>query len=107
MVRPDDFHRPKNGDPNNRNIQRSKRQVAKAELNGCERDIGDQIDRKWHGNWPRKLLSRNAVKDISKRDQNDRVEELPDQADRCRLGRPIRFVKGIVPVSPRHFAAFV
>lgn len=106
VVGPDDFHRPEDGDPDNRDIDGGEREVSQAELDWREDDIGDQVDGKRDRYWPSDLLARGSIEDVSEREQNDRIEDLPDRANRRRLGRPSRFVEGVVPISPSHAEQF-
>ncbi len=102
MVRPDGFHSPKDGEPNDGNVERRQRQVAHAELDRRKGDVRDQVDGERNRDEPRDLLAGNTVEDIAKRDQDDRVKDLPNQTDRRWLRRPSRFVECVVPVSPGH-----
>lgn len=102
MVWPDGSHRPQNRAPNDRNIESSKREVAQTELNWREGNVGKQIDRERNRDRPWDLLTENAIENVAERDQDDRVEDLPNQSDRRWLGGPSRFIEGVVPVSPGH-----
>ena len=102
MVRPDGFHGPEDRDPDDGDVEGGEREVSQTELDRGEGDVGDQVDGEWDRDGPRDLLAGDSVKDVAERDQDDRVEELPDQTDRRRLGSPSRFIEGVVPVSPGH-----
>lgn len=43
---------------------------------------------------------------MTARDQDDRVEELADRANRRGFWRPGRFIEGVEPVSPSHVVQF-
>lgn len=103
VVRPDGFHGPEDRDPDDGDVESGEREVSQAELDWGERDVGDQVDGERDRDRPRDVFSGNAVEDVAERYQDDRIEELPDQTDRRRLGSPSRFIESVVPVSPGHW----
>ena len=106
MVRPDGLHGPEDRDPDDGDVEGGEGQVSQAELDRGERDVGEQIDGERDRDGPRNLSAGDSVEDVTERDQDDRVEDLPDQADRRRLRRPCRFIECVVPVSPGHVWKF-
>ena len=102
VVGPDGFHGPEDRDPHDRDVDGGEGQVPQSELDWRERDVGDQIDGKRDRHGPRDLLAGNSVEDVAERDQDDRIEDLPDQTDRRRRRRPRGFIESIVPVHPCH-----
>jgi len=106
VVRPDGLHGPEDRDPDNRDVEGGEREVPQAELNRGEGDVGDQVDGERDRDGPGDLLPRDSIEDIAEREQDDRVEDLPDQTDCRRLGSPSRFIECVVPVSPSHGRKF-
>ena len=81
VVFPDRDHHPDDRAPDDENVERGKKQAAQAELDGREGDIGCEIDRKGYGRLPRHFPANRLNEYESKRDQDNGVENLPDQAD--------------------------
>ncbi len=106
-MRPHDLHGPENGDPDDCDVEGGKWQITQAELYRREDKVSDQVDGERDRDSPRKLLMARAVKDIAKRDQDDRIKDLPNQSNRGWLGSPGRFVECVVPVSPSHVGKLV
>ncbi len=106
MVRPDGFHGPQDREPDDGDVDRGQRKVSQAELDRGEREVGDQVDGERDRDGPRDLLAGDSVEDVAERDQDDRVDDLPDRTDRRRLGSPSRFIESVVPVSPSHVWKF-
>ncbi len=93
---------PDDRSPYDKNICRGQRQVPHLKLNGREDQICQKVDRKRQGNDPCNFASARLHKNKSKRDDDDRIEDLPNQADGRRRWRPRRFPQAVVPLQPIH-----
>ena len=71
-----------------------------------EHQVSDEVDGEWNGHPPGHLASECLHENEPERHQDDRVENLPDQADGGRCGRPTGLRQTVVPVYPGHSSAF-
>ena len=78
VVFPYDKHHHGNCDQDDQSVRRGERKVSQAKLDRCEKHVGDQVDRERNGNLPRELLPDGLNENVTERDENDRVENLPD-----------------------------
>ncbi len=102
VVWPNGFHGPEDRDPDDCDVEGGEGEVSQTELDRGKGDVGDQVNGEWDRHGPRDLPAGDSVEDVAECDQDDRVQYLPDQADRRRFGSPSRFIEGVVSVSPCH-----
>ena len=101
-VRPNGQHAPDDCCPDDHDINRSQREIAKLELDPREQQICQQIDRKRqsHDSWdfspqPLNQHGREA-------DHDDRIDDLPDRSDCLWCGSPSWLSETVVPFNPGH-----
>ena len=88
--------------PHDHDVNRRQWQVSHPKLNRCENQICHEVDGEWKDDDPADLPSDRLHEDKPEADQDDRVKNLPDQADGRRGGRPAWFGERVVPFDPDH-----
>ena len=99
-VWPDGDHAPNDGCPDEQDIECGQRQVPHAKLNLREEQIGGEVDREGESHNSRYLSPSPLHKHCAEADEDDRIDDLPDGADRLRGRRPSWFSEAVVPVNP-------
>ena len=88
--------------PDDQDVHRRQRQVSQPELDRREDQVRHEVDGERQGHLPRYFLADRLHEHEAERDEDDRVENLPDQPDGRRGGRPRGFRKRVVPFDPGH-----
>jgi hypothetical protein len=86
VMLPDRHRRPDDRAPHDQNVHRRQRQVPHPELNRGEDQVGHEIDGEGQGHQPRHRLSDRLHEHEPEADEDDRVQNLPDQANGHRAG---------------------
>ncbi len=103
---PYDHSHPDDRDPDDQDVSSRQWQVSHLELDRGEDQVRHKIDGERQRHLPRQLLPHHLHEHEAKRDEDDRVENLPNHPDGRWCWRPRGFLKAVVPVKPSHLSVF-
>jgi hypothetical protein len=101
MVRPNGQHHPEDRAPDDEDVHGRQRQVSHAELDRREDQIRNEVDGERQGDEQRQPAPSELHEHEAEGRDDDRIEDLPNEADRPRCRRPRRLGQALIPLHPR------